>query len=426
MSIGIDIVKIERIAHCKEKIANKILSHRELCLKQAKKEESISASFAVKEAFSKAMGTGFAGFDFKDIHVMRKTSGEPYLEFSDKLKKILEQRGFIKAHVSISHEKEYAIGMVTLDFDEKYALVKRAEMAFEEVSDENIITPDVIKKIIPKRDKNSHKGNFGRVFILAGSKGLTGAGILASRASLKSGSGLITLGCPQSLNTVFEIATPEVMTLPISDTDGIINENESEKILAFAKKSDKVLFGPGTGITDGTKIILKKLIEAQIPLVIDADGLNIISSNIDILRKHKSDIIITPHIGEFARLTGLDAEYIEQNKKDVALNFAKKYNVFVILKSHKTTIATPNGLCYTNILGNPGMASGGSGDVLAGVVLSLWGQGFSACNSCICGVYLHALSGDICAYSKGEYGMTPSDIIENLPYAIKYSGGVGF
>ena len=421
MSVGIDIVDISRIEKIdKEKFSGKILSDIEL--KNTYKTENLAGIFAAKEAFSKAMGTGLLGFGFKDISVMHNPQGKPYLDFSSKLEKIMEQKGVMSTELSISHEKGYAVAVVNLTIDNKSYLYEKAIKKLKDTP-ENAITPDIIKGILKKREKDIHKGDCGRLLIIAGSIGLTGAAIMSSVSSLRCGAGLITLVCPKSLNHIFEAAIPEVMTMPVDDTDGIINKNEIDKIIDKAKKSDCVLFGPGLGANDNISEILKELISNCKNIVIDADGINVLSKNIDILKEHKCNIVITPHIGEFSRLTNLETKEILKNTAEYAKEFAAKHNICVILKSHKTVVAMPDGKIYENHLGNPGMATGGTGDVLSGATASFFAQGYDIEKCSLLGVYIHSLAADMAAFVTGEYGLIPSDIISYIPFAIKNSIG---
>ena len=425
MSTGIDIVKISRLEKFPlEKFAQKILSEEEQALPQAKNISSMAASFAAKEAFSKALGTGIRGFELKDVSVIRNSLGKPYLKFSSALKAKLDAMGVVCADVTISHEKEYAVAVVNLEFDRKKRNYDCAIEVFEEKHCSNAITPDFVRSVIPVRKKDMHKGDCGRCFIVAGSTGLSGAAILASRSCVRSGAGLVTLGCPRGLNTVFETSLTEVMTLPLEDCDGAILPSCADKVAAFSKKSDCVLYGPGLSVTEGTEYVLKNLIsEYDKTLVIDADGINSLSRNIDILKKHKAEVILTPHPGEFSRLTGLSVEQILSDTERYASEFSAKYGVVTVLKSHKTVVALPDGKVWVNIMGNPGMATGGSGDVLAGVISAFVSQGFGCANSALAGVYIHSLAADMASVDKGEYGLLPSDVVEYLPYAIKFSIG---
>lgn len=423
MSTGIDIVKISRLNKFPiEQFAAKILSKEELSLPQAKNVQSLAATFAAKEAFSKALGTGVRGFDLKDVCVMRNSLGKPYLTFSQKLQDMLNCMGVCNVDVSLTHEKEYALAVVNIDYEIKRRLYNAAIKKFDADILHGAITPDMVRSILPARAKNLHKGDCGRCFIIAGSIGLTGAAIMSSKSCIRCGAGLVTLGCPMSLNSIFEVALTEVMTLPLKDSDGVIDCQDMHRINDFASKSDCILFGPGLTRAKSVGDILTSLIsEYDKTIVIDADGINVLSKNINILREHKADIILTPHLGEFATLTGKTISDIQANGEEYARKFSAQFGVTTVLKSHKTVVASPDGRVYVNILGNPGMATGGSGDVLSGAIASFVSQGFTAADSALLGVYIHSLASDMAAIDKGEYGLIPTDTLEFLPYAIKYS-----
>ena len=213
----------------------------------------------------------------------------------------------------------------------------------------------------------------------------------------------------------------EVMTKPLKSKDGLITKDDCHKILCEIENADLCLIGPGLGRSAELTHIIRSVVgsESTTPLVIDADGLNAISEDTSILENHKMPIILTPHIGEFSRLTGVSCEEILREPKKYALEFAKKFNVVLVLKSHKTLVAEASGAIYENVLGNPGMATGGTGDVLAGAVASFAAQGKSPLEAALTGVYVHSYSADIASFKTGEYSLTPSDIIEHLPLAIK-------
>ena len=433
--IGTDIVKISRFEKNigNERLLKKLFSDKEITFFNNSSNciNSMAGAYAAKEAFSKAIGTGFSGFLPNRISVLHKESGMPYFEFDKELKAMLQKNGYCNFDLSISHEEEYAIAVVRAynNNGEKHIAYKNAVEKFNKTDVNNIITPEYVKNIITKRKTDMHKGDAGRILIIAGSKGLTGAAILASRACLKSGGGLITLACSQSLNSIFEASVFEVMTMPVNDNDGVLAFDDYDKILKKANECDAVLIGPGlTVCEDTTKLLLSLIKDVKKPLVIDADGINILSQNINILNGHKQDIIITPHIGEFSRLTGIKTEDILKNTHLYAQEVATKYNLCVVLKSHNTVVAMPKNLnlpILTNTLGNPGMATGGTGDVLSGVIASFTAQFKNTYQSATAGVYIHSLSADMASFTLGEYGLTPSDIVEHLPYAIKYSiGGI--
>lgn len=276
-------------------------------------------------------------------------------------------------------------------------------------------------KFIKKRPKDSHKGNYGHLFIIGGSPGLTGAVCLAGISALRSGCGLVTIGIPEGLNQIIEIKLTEVMSLPLPETnDHYLSYKAFNKAIEFIeKKADAVLIGPGISLHNETKKFVKKIIpEIKKPLVIDADALKIISEEIELLN-FLNKPILTPHLGEMSYLTKMKTDEIQREREKVAEDFAKRYNVIVVLKGYRT-IVTDGEKTYINLTGNPGMAKGGSGDVLAGIIGSFLAQGEEKFVSAKYGVLIHGLAGDISVKEKGEISLLPTDIVEKLPDVFNY------
>ncbi|HOK56963.1 MAG TPA: NAD(P)H-hydrate dehydratase [bacterium] len=277
-------------------------------------------------------------------------------------------------------------------------------------------------KFLESRKKDAHKGDYGHLFIIGGSPGLTGAVCLAGISALRSGCGLVTIGIPEGLNQIIEIKLTEVMSLPLPETeDHFFSENAYEKAIEFIeKKADCVLIGPGISLHPETKKFGKKIIpDIKKPLIIDADALKIISENLGILKNLRDKPILTPHPGEMSYLTGLKVEQIQRNRVEIAENFAKEYNVILILKGYRTVV-TDGENTYINLTGNPGMATAGSGDVLAGIIGGLLASGEEKFISAKYGVFIHGLAGDMAKREKGEISLIASDIIEKLPDVFKY------
>ena len=273
-----------------------------------------------------------------------------------------------------------------------------------------------------QRKAESHKGDYGHLFILAGSARFSGAGLLCAEAALRSGAGLVTLGLPKSINlAVIKIKPREVMTLPLEETrEGTLNLNAFTKILRMLKQADVLVIGPGLGKNKSTYALIRKVINnCAIPAVIDADGLNALSKNLKILKNHKGVTMLTPHQKELSRLFGLGLARVQKNRKLVAKKYAKYYNNTIILKGHNTLVAGSRGQLYLNKTGNPGMATAGSGDVLSGIAGAFLGQGLEAFSAAKYAVYIHGLAGDIAAKDKTQMGLIASDIIDRIPDAIK-------
>lgn len=277
--------------------------------------------------------------------------------------------------------------------------------------DEDICTSFVTDKPeLPRRKRDTHKGDFGKLFILAGSVGYTGAPILASRAAVRCGAGLVTLAVPQEVYPIVAVKCDEAMAWPWSDN--------YEDILKKAKSCDVALIGPGLGQSErAEELVLSLLRDLTCPVILDADGLNILSRHIDVLDKREAVTILTPHDGEFARLFGCTLPIVD--RLHTARAFAVSHHCVLVLKGHRTITASWNGRCFINTTGNPGMARGGSGDALAGLIAGLYAQKHIADNGILYGVWLHGRAGDLAAADKGEYGMTVGDLIEQIPYAMK-------
>ena len=285
----------------------------------------------------------------------------------------------------------------------------------------NLIKLEMIKKFLPKRAENSHKGTYGKAFIVAGSIGLTGAAILTCKAALKSGIGLLKLYIPESVDTVISSNIAEVITKPLTEArEGVISLSSIDEIIKDSKNSDVVAIGPGCSNTNELKEIIKRfIIKYKKTLVIDADGLNALSKEVSLLNKRVGETILTPHLGEMSRLINKPVEYIEKNKISVAKEFSQKYKVILVLKGARTIISRPNGEIYINLNGNSGMATAGTGDVLTGIITSFVAQGIDSWKACILGVFVHGYTGDYMVEKKGEYGLVAGDLVEGVGKVLK-------
>lgn len=269
--------------------------------------------------------------------------------------------------------------------------------------------------ILPDRKADSHKGDYGRLLLLCGSRGYTGATALAAMGALRSGGGLVYLGVPESIYAIEAVKLTEPIVFPLPEENGRFSAEACQEVLAMLPKMDAVLIGPGLGLSDGTQALVRTVLQAFTgPVIVDADGINALSRHMDILRERHHPTILTPHPGEFARLGG----DLSLGREQAAVAFAKEYGCILCLKGHNTVI-TDGKSSYINPTGNPGMAVGGSGDVLAGMVVSLVGQGIPPLEATACASYLHGAAGDLCAENMGQYGMLPSDLLEVLPRLMK-------
>ncbi len=290
-----------------------------------------------------------------------------------------------------------------------------------------------VKKLpeLTPRKKNTHKGSYGRVLVLAGSPGMAGAAYLCSKAALRSGSGIVTLGIPESLNPIMEVKLTCVMTCPLPETEASTLSNTGRKaILKLCESHDVVALGPGLSQHPETRELILWLVRnIDRTMVIDADGLNALANNVSVLHEIKQNVVLTPHPGEMSRLTGLrSAEDVQKERLDTATQFVQSIQkklkgekeLVLVLKGDKTIVADYKKV-YVNRTGNTGMATAGVGDVLTGIIVSLIGQGLDVFDASQLGVYIHGLAGDIAAKKKGELSMIASDIIDYLPDAfIKY------
>ena len=272
-----------------------------------------------------------------------------------------------------------------------------------------------VLNILPDRDPFAHKGKFGKILLLCGSEGFTGAAALAAMGALRSGAGLVFLGVPRSIYTIAAVKLTEAIVFPLPDEGGKLSREALPEILERLPKMDAVLLGPGLGQSQGVSEVVKAvLVQTDCPVVLDADGINVMAGHINVLRGRQAPTILTPHDGEFARLGGV----IGEDRVAAAEQMARDLGVIMLLKGHRTTI-TDGATTYINRTGNPGMAVGGSGDVLAGIIASLLGQGIVPLEAAACGAWLHGAAGDRCAAEMGQYGMLPTDMLHVLPRLLK-------
>lgn len=279
-----------------------------------------------------------------------------------------------------------------------------------------------IKQISPRKE-DSHKGDYGRVLVVAGSPGMTGAACLCAMGALRAGSGLVTCAVPKSLNPIMETKLTEVMTLPLAEgKSGTLSNSALKKIVSFASNCDVVAIGPGLGLSEDVRKLVKGLLkEVTSPVVLDADGLNSLEGKTSFVKNRKNPTVITPHPGEIAPFVGKDTSTVQKKRRDVAKKLAKDTGAVVVLKGHRTVVVSGNDT-YVNETGNSGMATGGTGDVLTGMIASFIGQGIGAYSAAVSAVYLHGLAGDVAADTKGIFSLIASDIIECLPEAFKKAG----
>lgn len=410
---GVDIVKVSRIERLlkdkKDRFLGRVFTKNEIeYINDVNyNSQTISGIFAAKEAMSKLLGTGIGKVSWKDIEILHNHKGAPYVKLYNEGMKISKGLGIKNIKLSISHEREYAIAFVI------------GENNYDEI---NVKIPDNIRNILPRRKTNSHKGTFGRVGVIAGSKGMTGASYLTTMAALRSGSGLVYTIIPNSLNRILSIKLTEAIIKPVEDGNtGHFILDSFDDIKNIIDEMDVLAIGPGIGVDeDRFELVNKILLTYKKTIILDADGINCISKyNPDILYNRKADIVITPHPGELSRLLKVDISDIQKKRIEYSKQVSNKYNVIMVLKGANTVVANAKGDIYVNPTGNSGMATAGSGDVLTGIITSFIGQGIDSYEASILGVYCHGLAGDLAKVDKGEYGIIAGDILDNIPYSLK-------
>ena len=277
------------------------------------------------------------------------------------------------------------------------------------------IDREYVRSLMPRRDPAGHKGTFGKVYLLGGSVGYTGAPVLCAAAAERSGCGLVFLGVPESVWPAAAVKCWGAMPHPLPERDGRLSPDAEEEIRRRAAGCDAVAMGCGMGRGEESDLLLRRLLTLEKPLVLDADGINALEGHIDTLSRRPCATVLTPHDGELVRIGG----DMTAPRESSAAAFAAAHGVYLVRKGHRTLVAAPDGRLAVNTTGNDGMAKGGSGDILTGLLTGLLAQGMEPFAACCAAVWLHGRAGDLAAEEKGRRGMTPLDIIEMLPYALK-------
>lgn len=300
-----------------------------------------------------------------------------------------------------------AVGeLVVTDLGIPPELVDEAE---EEGGPLHLLVGEELAGLLPEREPGTHKGNYGHVLILAGSPGKAGAAILAARAAVRSGAGLVTAAVPEAILNVVDLGSIESMTLPLRSLDRVLEAAEGKSVLAM---------GPGLGQEDETLQAIRRIArEVPLPLILDADGINAFAGRAAELAGRSAETVLTPHPGELGRLLGIPTAEVQSDRLAAARRAAVETEAVVVLKGYRTLVATPGGEVHVNPTGNPGMASGGTGDVLTGLIAGLLAQGLGALDAARLGVYLHGLAGDLAAATTGEAALTAGDLLTFLPAA---------
>lgn len=285
----------------------------------------------------------------------------------------------------------------------------------------NLLTIEEVRGMVPERMADSHKGCFGHVAVIAGSIGKTGAAAMTSIASLKAGAGLVSLGIPSSINQILAQKLTEVMTFPLPEgKEGHLGSLAEDRIIEFLSDKDVCAIGPGISTDKETQELIRGVVKrVTIPMVIDADGLNAFAGYTDLLKHASAPLILTPHPGEMAGLLGLSASDVQEDRIGISRRFSTEHHLYLVLKGARTIVAEPSGAVYINPTGNPGMATGGTGDILTGIIAGLIAQHIDISSAVRLGVFLHGKAGDLAAREKGETGMIAGDLMDMITEAIR-------
>lgn len=284
----------------------------------------------------------------------------------------------------------------------------------------NYLTFEEAKQMLPKRRPRSNKGTYGKLLVLAGSEKMSGAAYFAGKSAYKAGAGLVYIGTVFHRRKVIQTLIPEAITIAMDDFEGCVYNESFDAIEDILDSMTAVVLGPGLGSGKNVRYFVENVLnKANVPIVLDADGLNAICENTEVLKNTEKTAVITPHPGEMSRLTGLSIKEILDNPLDTALNFAKEYNTVTVLKDARTIIASPDGRAYINLTGNNAMSKGGSGDVLSGIIGAMLSQGLENFEAAVLGVYIHGLAGDKAAADMGHYGVLASDLMDYTGKVLK-------
>lgn len=402
--VGVDVLEVSRIQRAIEKngrFKDRIYTRREIDhIDKKNSHRTAGGLFSAKEAVSKLLGTGISGFSWKDIEVTSDERGKPRVTLHRQARRVAIEQGIEDIEISISHG------------DDTVVAVAVARVAEDHIEYD-------LEKLLPARSRETHKGDYGKVALVGGSRGMAGSIYLSSIASLRTGSGLVYTVVPDSISTVMEIKSVENIVIPVSD-GGRGHLNKLDHMLVDKLCGvDAIGIGPGMSKNKDTVEFLRDLLGAvDKPYVIDADGINNLSSLKEEVRSLNRKIVITPHLAELSRFLEVPIGEIKKKREEYAEFAAKTYGLIVVLKG-ENTIVTDGINTYINKTGNPGMATAGSGDVLTGIIASLIGQGHDLFEASRIGVYIHGLAGDLARLQIGEYGMIASDIVSYIPKAIK-------
>lgn len=412
MSVGIDIVKIERIAHLQrhKNFLDKVFTQRERAYieQNGAKAVTVAGLFAAKEAIAKVLGRGIGPVPFQAIEIVHDAAGKPSAQLSGDGAALFQERGFSELQLSISHESEYATA-IALGFG------KPQPPHCSAVS----IQPELALSLL-HRDRQGYKTQYGRIGLIGGSTGMAGSICMSAQAAMRTGAGMSYAIVPASLATVVQCKLTETIVRPIADDGrGCFTMRTISDVLRAAEGCDVLAIGPGLGRDSDTPVWLRMLLEnTRVPVVLDADALYAAAQDRSMLALCRGRCVITPHEAEMSRLTGASLPQIRAQRAQIATEFAAEHGILVVLKGADTVISDGS-VYYLNNTGNPGMATAGSGDVLTGMMAALFGYGYPLRLAVRLACYLHGVAGDLAREEKGEDGMIATDIIAQIPYALK-------
>ncbi len=412
-SVGTDLIEIARIRKSLEnpRFGKRVFGETEAArlAERGFSAESAAAAFCAKEAFSKAVGIGLGAFDLREVQLLHdKATGKPELCLSGAA---LRLAGDSRFSVSVTHTAEYASAVVVREGKNAAPMPESEGLAF-------------LRSVLKPRAAESNKGDYGRLLCVCGSEGMAGAASMSVGAALRCGAGLVEAALPKSIYPVVasRLAEP-VFTLLHPLPDGSASPEDLRALSQAVKRASAVLVGCGLGKSAAACAEVKQILrEAAVPVVLDADGINLAAEHIDVLRECGAPLILTPHPGEMARLLGTTPHAVQAEREETARRFAAEHGVILVLKGAGTLVAAPDGRLYQNTTGNPGMAKGGSGDVLAGMVASFAAQGAELWSASAAAVYLHGLAGDRCAAKYSQCAMLPTELVGMLPEIFRELG----
>ncbi|MCI1964563.1 MAG: NAD(P)H-hydrate dehydratase [Oscillospiraceae bacterium] len=408
--VGTDLVEIARI---QKSMTNSLFCSRILGDKEYEQlagrnfpAQSVAASFCAKEAFSKAIGTGLGGFRLREAELLRRPNGKPELHLSGKAAELAKG---IRFSVSVTHTAETAAATVVGWGEEPLTDRMQRPPAPE--------GEKIVSEMLQPRRPDSNKGDYGRLLCVCGSEGMAGAAAMSTLSALRCGTGIVETALPASIYPIVAALAPEaVFTVLRNAPEHGMTDCAVQAIRSALSRASACLVGCGLGKSpfarDAVSLLLK---ETTVPLILDADGINLAAEHIDELKTARAPLILTPHPGEMARLLKTTAQEVQDHREQCACSFAEKFSVILVLKGAGTLVVSPRGRIYRNTTGNAGMAKGGSGDVLAGMIASFAAQGIDPFRAAAGAVYLHGLAGDRCARSMSQCAMLPTDLIGELP-----------